>query len=186
MTAVTVEKTTVLVESDRSTKVATTEVLGTVVENRLTETVVTDSGKQAYSTQVETYYAVGGGVQGPPGIPGASTQFEYHPAGQTLGGGRAVTLDPSGNLVYPDTTSANSFVLGLTTGSVVLGALGEVQITGTYQEPSWAWTVGLPVFVSIDGVLTQTPPTSGQTLIVGWAATPTKIVIDKQTPIFME
>lgn len=186
MTAVVEKQTTILVETDTTTKIATTETLNTVVSGTKTDTVVTENLGQVYSTETETYYAVAGGIQGPPGIPGASTQFEYYPSGQVLGGNRAVTLNSSGSTVYPDTSSPNSFVVGLTTGSSSPGELVEVQIAGTQTEPSWTWTPGLPVFVVADGVLTQTPPTTGQTLIIGWAAAPTKIVIDKQPPIYVE
>lgn len=179
-------KERLLVETDNTTLVTTqeeygvvvTQTEGTAVALSKTETVVT-------SPELPSFYLTSGS-QGPPGVPGASTQFEYHPAGTTLGGNRAVTLNSSGQLVYPDTTSPNSFVVGITTASAVLGELATVQIAGTQQEPGWNWTPGLPVFVGNTGILTQTPPSSGQVLVVGNATSPTKVHIDKQTPIFME
>jgi hypothetical protein len=185
MNVVEENKTTVLVEVSETSVVSVAEVLTVVEEKEYASTVVTENTNTLYHQSKITDTVVSGGIQGPPGVPGASTQFEYHTAGETLGGNRAVTLGNTG-LTYPGLSSPNSFVLGLTTSSASLGELVEVQITGTQTEPSWAWNVGLPVFVGTNGVLTQTPPTSGQTLIVGWAATPTKVVIDKQTPIFME
>lgn len=186
MTAVLTKETTILVENDNTTKVVKTDTLGTVVETPVNTTVAVESGGQVYSTQEETYYAVGGGIQGPPGIPGASTQFEYHLSGGSLGGNRAVTLNSVGQVVYPDLTNTNSFVLGLTTGSSSLGELAEVQIAGTQTEPSWSWIPGGAIFVGSNGTLSQEPPASGQVLVIGWAATPTKLVIEKQPPIYME
>lgn len=187
MSTVALEKEkTVLIQSDK---------VDTVVFDNKNTITVTEVSSNTVSHEVvgnlvheEEYkeYVVQGGLQGPPGIPGSSTQFEYHIAGSVLGGNRAVTLSSNNTLVYPDVVSPTSFLLGLTTGSAVLGSLREVQITGTQTEPSWNWTPGLPVFVSTNGVLTQTPPQSGQVLIIGWAAGPTKLVIDKQPPIFME
>lgn len=179
-------KEKLLVETENTTLITTqehygvvvTQTEGTAVALSKTETVVT-------SPELPSSYLTSG-TQGPPGVPGASTQFEYHVAGTILGGNRAVTLNSSGQLIYPDPTSANSFVVGITTGSAALGELATVQITGTQQEPTWNWTPGLPVFVYANGILTQTPPTTGQVLVIGYSTSPTKIHIDKQPPIFME
>lgn len=176
----------VLLESPYTQTVVTDNPDTIVVLDSEVEGVIVEQTTGLYSTEYKTVHVVQGGVQGPPGVPGASTQFEYHTAGVTLGGNRAVTFNSVGQLTYPDIASPNSFVVGITTSSALAGELATVQIAGTQQEPSWNWTPGIPVFVAASGVLTQTPPIGGQVLAVGYSTSPTKIHIDKQPPIFME
>lgn len=172
----------------------TTQNNETIVTSNNDSVLVTDSKSSTVSIQSEgnivveeivSDTVVQGGVQGPRGIPGQSLQFEYVVAGQALGGNRAVTVNSSGLLVYPDLTSPDSRIYGITTHSAAAGELVTVQIAGTQTEPSWSWTTNLPVFVLIDGILSQIPPNSGQVLVVGYAQSPTKVFIDKQPPIFM-
>jgi hypothetical protein len=166
---------TVVVEMDNSITVQNSQVQTATVEDR--GTIVAEEQVLEHVVQ--------GGVQGPPGVPGASTQFEYHPAGMTLGGNRVVTVNSSGQLVYPDPIQLNSWCLGVTKHSALQGELVQVQIFGSHTEPSWNWSAGEPVFLSTNGALTQTPPTSGQLIAVGTAQTPTRIFIDINPPIYM-
>jgi hypothetical protein len=166
---------TVVVERDTSITVQNNQVQTATVEDR--GTIVAEEHVIEHVVQ--------GGIQGPPGVPGASTQFEYHPAGISLGGNRAVTVNSSGQLVYPDQTQINSWCLGITKHSALTGELVQVQIFGSHTEPSWSWNSGEPVFLSDNGNLTQTPPISGQLIAVGTAQTPTRIFIDINPPIYM-
>lgn len=156
-----------------------------VVDKTLTSSVVTDKTGNLVGQEVIRELVVEGGVQGPPGVPGASTQFEYHLAATTLGGHRAVSFNNTGRLAYTDTQQTTSWVVGITTSSSLEGSVTQVQITGTLTEPSWNWTVGTPVFVGVDGVLTQTVPVTGQVLVIGNPVSPTKLFIDRQPPIYM-
>jgi hypothetical protein len=176
---------TVLIESDQvDTVVSEKTQTVTVTESTTTTVAVEALGVLVHQEEVK-HQVVQGGVQGPPGTPGASNQFEYVVAGQTLGGNRAVTTNLQGQLVYPDPASPNSRVYGITTHSALQGELVTVQITGTQTEPSWSWDVTKPVFVGVDGILTQVTPTTGQTLVVGYPNSPTKLFIDRQPPIYM-
>lgn len=182
--ALEVEKT-VLVQNDDKQTVVSEKTTGVVVSQSTTTTVSQEVlGTLVHEDEVREH-VVQGGVQGPPGVPGASNQFEYVVAGQILGGNRAVTVNSVGQLVYPDINSPNSRVYGVTTHSSAQGELTTVQITGTQTEPSWNWDVTLPVFVGINGTLTQTTPLTGQTLVVGYPNGPTKLFIDRQPPIYM-
>lgn len=186
MEIVTVEKeNTVLIESDQTDTVVSEKASTIVVTEGSSTTVATEATGVIVHEELVKQNVVQGGVQGPPGIPGVSTQFEYAVAGQTVGGNRAVTTNSSGQLVYPDLTLESARVYGITTQSGVTGELVQVQITGTQTEPSWSWNTVLPVFVGNLGTLTQTPPTVGQTLIVGYPQSPTKLFIDRQPPIYM-
>jgi hypothetical protein len=184
---------TVAVEKQTTNLVVVKEPETVLVDNKQSITVQNTAVYTATIEQAHTLVAeeqvlehvVQGGLQGPPGIPGTSTQFEYIVAGSTLGGNRAVTVDSIGQLVYPDTSLTNCWFLGITKHSAVVGQLTEVQILGTQQEPSWSWNPGEPVFLGLNGTLTQVTPTSGQVIVVGVAQTPTKIFIERQPPIYM-
>ncbi|MEZ2293931.1 hypothetical protein [Variovorax sp. RCC_210] len=128
------------------------------------------------------------GRQGPPGPPGGLGQaYVEFPAAVPLGGHRAVRL-LAGQAIYADHTvvaDANA-VLGITRGAVEEGALAQIQFGGLMTEPSWAWTPDQPVFVGLEGVLTQPSPTTGFSLIVGIATLPTQILIGAKAPIVLQ
>lgn len=177
---------TVVVNTESTSKVVVEEQTAVLLQDSITNTVLqSDTGNLVVSDVLQEV-VISAGVQGPPGIPGASTQFEYHVSGVVLGGNRAVTINSAGQIAYPDLTTNTSFVVGISTTSASIGDLATIQISGTQTEPAWSWTPGAPVFASTNGVLTQTPPATGQVLCIGYAVTPTKIIIDKQPPIFME
>jgi hypothetical protein len=186
METVTLEQPTsiLLTQEDLETVVVERDNSITVQNNQLQTATVQDNGVLVAEEQV-LQHVVQGGVQGPPGVPGASTQFEYHPAGMTLGGNRAVTVNSLGQLVYPDQTQINTWCLGVTKHSALTGELVQVQIFGSHTEPSWSWNAGEPVFLGLNGTLTQIPPVSGQFVTVGTAQTPTRIFIDINPPIYM-
>jgi len=56
--------------------------------------------------------------------------------------------------------------------------------SGSMEDPSWNWHDG-PIFFTIDGVLTQTPPTSGYLVVIGKAVTNTKMNVEIGNPIIL-
>lgn len=128
------------------------------------------------------------GTQGPPGPPGElGAAFVEFPAAIDLGGHRAVRL-LAGEAIYADHASIidANVVLGITRGAAAAGAVAQIQFGGLMTEPSWSWTPDLPVFVGVAGVLTQTPPASGFSLIVGIATRPIQILIGAKLPIVLQ
>lgn len=132
------------------------------------------------------------GIPGPPGPPGKDGQggalvFSY-PAAVAISGHRLVMLDRDARLVY---ASAGSLahadrVLGVTTAAAAAGDLVAVQRGGEMTEPSWSWALDLPIYLGLDGALTQTPPAtpaSKFSLVVGVPVTPTTIFINIGFPI---
>lgn len=122
------------------------------------------------------------GPPGPRGLPGAVTLTRI--AAQALGGHRVVRLVDNDRVDYAssDQTAHAEFILGLTAGAAAADAEIEVQTLGEIVESSWAWTPG-PVFCGLNGVLTQTPPSSGFIRQIGVADAPDRIVIDLRPPI---
>ena len=121
------------------------------------------------------------------GATGESDKFVTYTASTALSGNRAVCLNASGELIYADSsTVAHAHkVLGITTGAVSEGAEGTVQTNGEMTEAGWAWTIGSPVYLSTNGSLSHTAPSSGFVLVVGFALTATKIFIDIKQSIIL-
>ena len=125
---------------------------------------------------------------GPAGVAGltgdASVTFN---AGAAIGGHRLVRL-LSGTLAYMDSsqpTDAN-MALGVSRHSASLGQPVSVQCSGLITEPSWTWTPDQPVFCGVNGLLTQTAPTSGFLLVVGVAVSATSLFIAIKIPLTLQ
>ena len=126
------------------------------------------------------------GVDGADGAPGvAGGVVVLCTAGEALGGHRVVVLNAAAEAVYASNAVPEHLhkVLGLTTGAVILGAEATVQTGGEMIEPTWAWALDAPIFLGVDGLLTQTPPVSGFMLVVAFLVTATKIFIKLREPL---
>ncbi len=109
-------------------------------------------------------------------------------AGVALGGHRAVVLDATAKVIYADQSNLDhaNKVLGITTGAAALNALAIIKTYGELTEPTWNWTLNQPVFLGANGLLTQTVPTSGFILIVGFPIEATKLFIEIKQPIIIQ
>ena len=118
------------------------------------------------------------GPPGPQGVPGTVGAVQYI-ASIAIGGHRLVTLNDVGQVVYADNTimSHTNKVLGVTTGAVIAGDISTINTGAEIIEPTWAWTLGLPIFLSANGLMTQTEPIVGFSMIVGFPISATKIFI---------
>lgn len=127
--------------------------------------------------------------QGPPGPPGAPGQagvgYVTFKARGAIGGHRVVCAAFSGGARYADSRDVGdaASVLGLSLHAAEDGDSLYVATTGEVTEPSWAWVQGLPVFVGVDGVLTQAPPDTGFQLVVAVATSPTSVLLSIKQPI---
>lgn len=127
------------------------------------------------------------GIPGPPGPPGElGEQVVQRVAAVALGGNRVVKPVADGQVNYAtsDFVPDANIILGITQGAAIQGDIIDVQIGGTMEEPSWNWTIG-QVFCGLNGVLTQTPPTTGFLCRVGRAIAPTTIVISVEEAILL-
>ena len=100
---------------------------------------------------------------------------------------KEVVILEDGKVYYADctVTSHAKRVLGITTGASLLGALANVQVSSELEEPSWSWTLDVPVWLSTTGLLSQVPPSSGFSLIVGFPVSATKLLVRISEPIFL-
>lgn len=121
------------------------------------------------------------GNEGPPGPAGGSSVTLV--AGATLSGHRVVTKASNGTAVYADNLTVGAEPLWLTLGAALSGADVDAQSSGVVDEPSWSWTPG-PIYLGSNGLLTQTLPGAPAFLCqVGYATSPTSIVLDRQPSI---
>ncbi|MES2488570.1 MAG: hypothetical protein V4607_02175 [Pseudomonadota bacterium] len=131
---------------------------------------------------------INGGNQGPEGIQGipggTAGQILQAIAGVDLGGHRAIFID-EGLAFYADADMASAErVAGITLGAAADSELANYQTAGEITEPSWNWNEG-PVFLGLNGLLTQTPPSTGAIIELGVALNATRLLVRIQRPIFL-
>lgn len=108
-------------------------------------------------------------------------------ASASLSALRVVIVNESGLLAYADSaTPAHAFrVVGLLASAVSSGESVAVLIDGLIADSGWNWTIGSPIFIGANGVLTQTPPESGFLQQVATPITATQIDFELQEPILL-
>jgi hypothetical protein len=134
-------------------------------------------------------------IEGPPGVKG--DQGIQGPPGSGAGvllrtttsviNGHRVVVDSNGSVEYLSLLdlSHGARVLGITQNAALTGDISQVQYSGELVEPSWNWIPDLPVYGTNNGMLTQTPPTSGFVITLGVAMTATSIFINIQQAIYL-
>lgn len=107
-------------------------------------------------------------------------------AGQTINGHKVVIRN-LGLIYHADNTiqSHQNQVIGLSLHAGVINEPINITTTGIVTEPSWSWTPDKSLFLSVDGQLTETPPTTGFLIQIAQSISPTEIWIDIKTPIFL-
>lgn len=122
------------------------------------------------------------GLLGPQGI-GLITASAI--AAAALGGHRLVMLDESGRAAYPDQSDPDECarVIGMTTGAAAIGAPVDIQMHGLLTESSWAWAPDLPIFLTPNGIPSQSEPVSGVAFIVAFSIGATSIFLYLQPPV---
>lgn len=107
------------------------------------------------------------------------------PSYGALGGHRVISRTPNG-IGYASCDAPESVlaVLGLTDVASEPGDPPSYRRSGPVEEPSWAWDLG-PVYLGLDGGLTQVAPECGIVLQVGVSPSPTCLLVDLQEPYFL-
>ena len=163
----------------------------TIATPSLINTTITYDGGEIVTTTLNQSVAVSTVVN--IGLPGSSVSAgassyvaQTQIASESIGGHTVVYMSPTGVAKASSSVinTANK-ILGLTYTSVVNGQPVEVVTSGTITEPSWNWIIGDPIFLSTNGTLTQTLPTSGYILQIGVATNTNIINIDLKLPIIL-
>lgn len=118
----------------------------------------------------EAISSIEAGPTGPQGIPGNAFSVV---ASENLGGHRLISL--TGFYAQPENSDLFG---GISQSAVVTGDTVELVRYGVIEEGSWNWTPNAPIFSGPNGILTQTPPTTGIVRRVAWAMDETKINVD--------
>jgi len=131
------------------------------------------------------------GIAGPRGLPGppGGATLEYT-AGVALGGHRVVILNREGKLSYAsaDNVTHMGRVIGITMGATEPDASCQVQNFDQLDEPSWTWDLNKPVYLGLDGILTQELPTVPQSrfsMVVGFPTSSTSLFVNLREPIVL-
>lgn len=110
-----------------------------------------------------------------------------HLAGEILGTYRLVRIATDNKAWYADNTvpAYADAIYGLTLHGAALGADVTVQYLGIISDITWTWVTAGALFLGTTGLLTQTAPTTGFLLVVGFAITATKIMFAPKNPIIL-
>jgi len=129
-------------------------------------TTVNETTNIIQSVNEKTTTIVTSSTQGPPGIqgpigPSNSSITVSYTAGTTLSGGLGVILANSTAIAASSTnlTHAGKLV-GILTGSVLVGALAPIQISGEL-EGFFGLTINSKVYLQPNGTISSNLPTSG-------------------------
>lgn len=118
-------------------------------------------------------------LRGPRGLQGAAGTALVLPAAGTLLAFRAVTTNASGEVVYCDAGREDHAdqLLGVNENSAAEGSDVTIASMGPISNPGWSWIPDEPVFVGLMGQLTQDSEVGLFCQAVGYARTPTEIII---------
>lgn len=148
--------------------------------------------QQAVVTKQVAQQVVSGGAQGPKGErgpvgPSGSSAFERTSA-SSISALRVVWEDADGNVATLDYRDGDHIYLlsGLTiTATSGAGQSITVQRTGPLNAEGLGLTPG-PVWLGVDGTLTQTPPDDGYDVLVGYATAEQRIFLVFDSSIDLE
>ena len=165
-----------------STVVVIDEETVVITEAPVPSVVVTESPAP------EIVQIIAEGPQGPPGPPGpsgAGGNTITRDASTAIGGQRLVIGTSGGEVAYADSTNDAHLgkILGLSLNAANIGEEVEVLLFGYTEFNGWSWNTTLPIYASSNGLLTQTPPTTGFSQIVATAETATRIYLRLREPI---
>ena len=127
------------------------------------------------------------------------TIFKYLPVPPSLNGNttllvggivaiaaqKFIAIDSSGQFVLANQTDVSQMnkIIGITKAIANPGESVSFIGYGEAVNPLWNFVAGEPVFLGVNGNVTQTPPVTGFIMIVGFATATTKLFVNMQTPI---
>lgn len=126
------------------------------------------------------------GPQGPSGSGGSTTVARVTPL--SIGGHRIVHSSGVSNVALAsssDTVNSDN-ILGMTLIATIAGGTTQILTYGSVTEPSWAWTPLEPLFLSLNGLMSHTPPIAGVIIPLGFAENATTVFLDIGTPIYID
>lgn len=112
--------------------------------------------------------------------PEVGVDKQSYVAGESIQKFGLVYLTTTSNIVRKasNTSSDSAPAVGLALTAVPANNEGSFLRRGQVYNPSWNWTLGLPIFLGLDGNMTQTPPTADLTIIQKVAMPVTPSIIE--------
>ena len=109
------------------------------------------------------------------------------PTNSVISGFKVIRVDSSGFAKYAsnDDITHNDKVIGVSTQSITDNTPVLVRTEGFMDDAGWTFTPGDPIYVGLNGSITQTVPSSGFILNLGQALTATRILINIKTSIIL-
>lgn len=160
------------------------------------DVIVTEQSDTVISEK-ETVSVLLSEVQGPPGAKGekgdpgvaGSVSFLYQ-ASTPMSGHKIVMLDGYGKLAYASSYNLEHAqrVIGITTNAASIEGDVSVLSVGEITEPSWNWQPNIPIYLGLDGSLTQEQPSmpgSKFSMVVGFPITDTTMFLNIGYPIIL-
>jgi hypothetical protein len=106
------------------------------------------------------------------------------PVAQTLSALRLVSnIDNMYNYSEPTLKDSVWSIAGLTKQAIVLGQNCTPIRDETVTDISWNWIKGAPIFLGVNGTLTQTPPLTDYLVVVARVLSPQTLFIQIEEPI---
>lgn len=104
---------------------------------------------------------------------------------ENISGQRIVKQNPDGTISYADHNDIAGMdaTLGLSLQAGLAGGAISVLFFGEYSHAGWTWVPKKPIFLGTSGNITQTAPTTGFLLRIGFASEADEIVLRIDTPI---
>lgn len=127
-------------------------------------------------------------LSGVPGTLEAATLVKRIDSPLSVGGHRVLSINANGGIVYAssdDQSMAPRSVFGVTLGAAVAGGHVDVLIYGEIVESTWNFDVQLPIFLGSNGVMTQIPPASGWSIILGQPTSTNSMLFNPREPIVL-
>lgn len=122
---------------------------------------VTSPVRVSFAPQGGTRVLVARPGRGPQGEPGAPGDVQSVECGEAISALRVIAIiNGEGFLANHDDTAHAGRVAGLTLTAANQGATTSVRMFGRVTDASWNWTAA-ELFVGLNGMLTQTPPSTG-------------------------
>ena len=128
------------------------------------------------------------GPVGPKGDPGSGISVDISLLTNVIiSSYKIMTVDNQGFAIYADPSNPDhvSNVLGVSVNSVTDNTYVTIRTSGFMEDPAWSWVPYEPIFLGINGTMTQTPPLTGFLLVVATVISPTKLLINIKEPIVL-
>ena len=127
------------------------------------------------------------GGQGVPGPAGPESLPGFNSIAAVTLSALHVVYRAADGLRYASSDAPSTAVqaVGVLPAAINAGALGFVQTSEEITDASWAWSLG-PVWLGLNGSLTQTPISSGAQVEVGIAIASNTLLIRVQPSILIQ